>query len=176
MIIYLVLLLPAGSSDLPKAWRAAFISLLFGLASNGVYMCHCCYQQCGSLLHCLSTLTCFHAVYFCCTVPEVAFAGRYPAPCPLKPGLSSPASLRTAAATICLTQNLFILAYIYFDVQTCVYIFFVTAFTDNVHMDAHSYENTTEKNGYNYTFRQLPPINSLRIEVFGITSLSMARK
>ena len=38
MIIYLVLLLPAGSSDLPKAWRAAFISLLFGLASNGVYM------------------------------------------------------------------------------------------------------------------------------------------
>ena len=33
-----------------------------------------------------------------------------------------------------------------------------------------------KKNGYNYTFRQLPPINSLRIEVFGITSLSMARK
>ena len=108
-------------------------------------MCPACYQDGGSLLHCLSTLTCFHAVYFCCTVPEVAFAGRYPAPCPLKPGLSSPASLRTAAATICLTQNLFILAYIYFDVQTCVYIFFVTAFTDNVHMDAHSYENTTEK-------------------------------
>ena len=26
-----------------------------------------------------------------------------------------------------------------------VFIFFVTAFTDNVHMDAHSYENTTEK-------------------------------
>ncbi len=48
--------------------------------------------------------------------------------------------------------------------------------TDNVHMDAHSYENAAEKNGYNYTFRQLPPINSLRIEVFGITSLSMARK
>ena len=57
MIIYLVLLLPAGSSDLPKAWRAAFITLLFGLASDGVYMCHCCYQQRGSLLHCLSTLT-----------------------------------------------------------------------------------------------------------------------
>ena len=30
---------------------------LFGLASNGVYMCPCCYQQGGSLLHCLSTLT-----------------------------------------------------------------------------------------------------------------------
>ena len=103
-------------------------------------------KQTGRLM--LPVWPCFEwglHVYFCCTVPEVAFAGRYPAPCPLKPGLSSPASLRTAAATICLTQNLFILAYIYFDVQTCVYIFFVTAFTDNVHMDAHSYENTTEK-------------------------------
>lgn len=57
MIIYLVLLLPAGSSDLPKAWRATFISLLFGLASNGVYMCPLCYQRGGSLLHCHSTLT-----------------------------------------------------------------------------------------------------------------------
>ena len=93
MIIYLVLLLPAGSSDLPKAWRAAFISLLFGLASNGVYMCHCCYQQCGSLLHCLSTLTIAFAmaVYFCCTGLGVASTGRYPASCPVKPGLSSPA-------------------------------------------------------------------------------------
>ena len=84
MIIYLVLLLPAGSSDLPKAWRAAFISLLFGLASNGVYMCHCCYQQCGSLLHCLSTLTIAFAmaVYFCCTGLGVGSTGRYPAHCP----------------------------------------------------------------------------------------------
>ena len=96
MIIYLVLLLPAGSSDLPKAWRATFISLLFGLASNGVYMCHCCYQQCGSLLHCLSTLTIAFAmaVYFCCTGLGVASTGRYPASCPVKPGLSSPASFR----------------------------------------------------------------------------------
>ena len=96
MIIYLVLLLPAGSSDLPKAWRAAFISLLFGLASNGVYMCHCCYQQCGSLLHCLSTLTIAFAmaVYFCCTGLGVASTGRYPASCPVKPGLSSPAVFR----------------------------------------------------------------------------------
>ena len=96
MIIYLVLLLPAGSSDLPKAWRAAFISLLFGLASNGVYMCHCCYQQCGSLLHCLSTLTIAFAmaVYFCCTGLGVASTGRYPASCPVKPGLSSPAAFR----------------------------------------------------------------------------------
>jgi len=29
------------------------------------------------------------AVYFCCTLPEVAFGGRYPLSCPAKPGLSS---------------------------------------------------------------------------------------
>ena len=95
-IIYLVLLLPAGSSDLPKAWRAAFVTLLFGLASDGVYMCHCCYQQCGSLLLCLSTLTTTFAmaVYFCCTGLGVTSTGRYPASCPMKPGLSSSAAFR----------------------------------------------------------------------------------
>ena len=29
------------------------------------------------------------AVCFCGTFPEVTFAGRYPAPCPMEPGLSS---------------------------------------------------------------------------------------
>ena len=102
MIIYLVLLLPAGSSDLPKARRAAFISLLFGLASNGVYMCHCCYQQCGSLLHCLSTLTITFAmaVYFCCTGLGVASTGCYPASCPVKPGLSSPARMQPRSSVL----------------------------------------------------------------------------
>ena len=41
------------------------------------------------------------AVYFCCTGLGVASTGRYPASCPVKPGLSSPAALpkegRTAA-------------------------------------------------------------------------------
>ncbi len=34
------------------------------------------------------------AVYFCCTGLGVASTGRYPAPCPVKPGLSSPAAFR----------------------------------------------------------------------------------
>ncbi len=33
------------------------------------------------------------AVYFCCTGLGVASTGRYPASCPVKPGLSSPAAL-----------------------------------------------------------------------------------
>jgi len=43
-------------------------------------------------LHSLRTLKCTQAnaeVYFCCTFPEVAFAGCYPAPCPVVLGLSS---------------------------------------------------------------------------------------
>ena len=94
MVIYLGQMSPPGSSDLPESRRAA-LCFLFGLASNGVYICPACYQPGGSLLHCPSTLTGQGpAVYFCCTVPGVASARRYLAPCPVKPGLSSPAAFR----------------------------------------------------------------------------------
>ena len=70
---------------------------LFGLASDGVYMCPRCYQQGGSLLHCPSTLTSKEAVHFCCTILGVASTGRYPASCPVKPGLSSSGTFRPAS-------------------------------------------------------------------------------
>ena len=73
---------------------------LFGLASGGVYMCPVCYQPGGELLPRHFTLTCCQAVYFCCTGLGVASTGCYPAPCPVKPGLSSPAALRLSAAAI----------------------------------------------------------------------------
>ena len=72
-------------------------------------MCPRCYQRGGSLLHCLSTLTradvcrdllfgslhtSARAVYFCCTGLGVTSTGRYPASCPVKPGLSSSAAFR----------------------------------------------------------------------------------
>ena len=88
-------MLPPGSSNLPETRRAA-VSSLFGLASDGVYICPCCYQQGGSLLHCPSTLTGPKpAVYFCCTILGVTSTGRYPASCPVKPGLSSSAAFRS---------------------------------------------------------------------------------
>ena len=59
-------------------------------------MCPSCYQEGGSLLHCLSTLTGMNpAVYFCCTVLGVASTRRYLASCPVKPGLSSPDPFRS---------------------------------------------------------------------------------
>ena len=58
-------------------------------------MCPACYQDGGSLLHYLSTLTpTSEAVYFCCTGLGVTSTGRYPASCPAKPGLSSSAAFR----------------------------------------------------------------------------------
>ena len=57
-------------------------------------MCPLCYHKGGSLLHCLSTLTIYMAVYFCCTGLGVTSTGRYPASCPVKPGLSSPIPFR----------------------------------------------------------------------------------
>ena len=97
MVIYLILLLPAVLSNLPESSPGRFKRFLFGLASDGVYMCPVCYQTGGSLLHCPSTLAVMHdmtVVHFCCTFLGVASTGRYPAFCPVKPGLSSPAVFR----------------------------------------------------------------------------------
>ena len=65
-----------------------------GLASDEVYICPACYQPGGKLLPYHFTLTTYVAVYFCCTSLRVAPTGRYPASCPVKPGLSSPAAFR----------------------------------------------------------------------------------
>ena len=67
---------------------------LFGLASDEVYICPACYQPGGKLLPYHFTLTTNVAVYFCCTSLRVAPTGRYPASCPVKPGLSSPFPFR----------------------------------------------------------------------------------
>ena len=93
-IICLGRLLPAASSDLPGDRTGRPMVSIFGLASDGVYMATCCYQRHGGLLHRLFTLTTFVAVIFCCTFLRVTSTGRYPASCPVKPGLSSPAAFR----------------------------------------------------------------------------------
>ena len=60
--------------------RAGYAFAL-NLASGGVYIAHC-RQIAGELLPRLSILAVFQAVFFCCTVLEVAFTGSYPAPLP----------------------------------------------------------------------------------------------
>ena len=115
----------------------------------------CRYRQDGSLLHCLSTLTgstfMLSAVYFCCTGLGVTSTGRYPASCPLKPGLSSSAPFRLYSRDH--------LAYLH-ECYSNTNIFL-----------------SKEKNHQDfYTSKQLPPTNSLNSELCGISSLGTEMK
>ena len=87
VIIYLVLMLPPGSSDLPESRRAT-VCFLFGLASDGVYTAFSVTRQAVVSYTAFSPLP-LRAVIFCCTFLGVTSTGRYPASCPMKPGLSS---------------------------------------------------------------------------------------
>ena len=108
-IIYLDLLLPTGSSNLPGTRRAA-VSSLFGLASDGVYICHFCYQKCGELLPRRFTLT-YKGGYFLLHLPgshlHRTLSGilPYEARTFLTCGLSA-----LAAAIVCATHSEHILA------------------------------------------------------------------
>ena len=92
VIIYLVLMLPPGSSDLPESRRAT-VCFLFGLASDGVYTAFSVTRQAVVSYTAFSPLP-LRAVIFCCTFLGVTSTGRYPASCPMKPGLSSSAAFR----------------------------------------------------------------------------------
>jgi len=103
-----------GSSNLPGRWTKRTVSrrqtvasltnyALLGLASGGVYRAEPVTRSAGALLPHRFTLTSSRPVQgkpstrqnvwrytFCGTIPVLADGGRYPPPCPVKPGLSSP--------------------------------------------------------------------------------------
>ena len=84
--------LPAASSVPPEDATGSRMVLCLNLLRMGFTLPRIRYRTGGSLLHCLFTLAPpkSGAVILCCTFPGVASAGRYPASCPMKPGLSSP--------------------------------------------------------------------------------------
>ena len=126
-------------------------------------MCPFCYQKGGSLLHCLSTLTIINmAVYFCCTGLGVASTGRYPASYPMKPGLSSPVKMTAA-----ITYPTYILSF---------FISFLLLYYDNSKNSTLNTANGLAIIYRNYTLKQLPPTNSLTIELLGRSSLLTAKK
>ena len=95
MIIYLDLMLPPGSSDLPKSTTGSRIAFYLVLLRMGFTWTP------DVTTRAVVSYTAFPplplksmAVYFCCTILRVASTGRYPASCPMKPGLSSPAAFR----------------------------------------------------------------------------------
>ena len=93
MAIYLGLLSPTASSNLPGSRRAA-LCFLFGLASDGVYRALPVTRQAVVSYTAFPPLLHAAAVYFCCTFLGVASTRRYLASCPVKPGLSSPTAFR----------------------------------------------------------------------------------
>ena len=95
MIICLGQPLPAGSSDPPESTtgsRIAFFSVLLRMeftcarsVTTTAVVSYTAFPPLPSIKK---------AVYFCCTGLGVTSTGRYPASCPVKPGLSSSAPFR----------------------------------------------------------------------------------
>ena len=86
--------MPDASSDLPKAGgpRQSFVSVLLRM---GFTCALSVTRQAVVSYTALPPLPgIYRAVYFCCTFLRVSSTGRYPASCPVKPGLSSPAVFR----------------------------------------------------------------------------------
>ena len=152
MIICLGHPLPDGSSDLPESTtgsRIAFVSVLLRMeftcarsVTTTAVVSYTAFPPLPSIKK---------AVYFCCTGLGVTSTGRYPASCPLKPGLSSSAPFRLYSR----------------DHLTCLH-------------ECYSNTNiflSKEKNHQDfYTSKQLPPTNSLNSELCGISSLGTEMK
>ena len=106
MIIYLELLLPTASSDPPENATGSCIVFYSVLLRMGFTCAPFVTKRAVVPYTTLPTLPrkeTFHsdiirylmAVHFCCTGLGVTSTGRYPASCPVKPGLSSPVPFRS---------------------------------------------------------------------------------
>ena len=123
---------PLSSSNLPEDMAGHHMVFCLVLLRMGFTLPLTCYQAGGGLLHHLFTLTTCVAVILCCTSLGVASTGRYPASCPMKPGLSSPPK-KEPRSSVSLIFNF-------------------------------------------YTLKQLPPTNSLTIELCGRFCESIHKK
>jgi len=75
----------------PKEMRDHISSFLFGLAPCGVYPSRPVTRPLVRSYRTFPPLPTSGGLNFYSTVPEVTLAGRYPAHCPMEPGLSSSA-------------------------------------------------------------------------------------
>ena len=109
MIIYLVPASPPVSSDPPEdttGRRIAFCSVL--LRMGFTYAPSVASRAVVSYTALPTLPGIFPAVHFCCTILGVTSTGRYPASCPVKPGLSSDGTFRPAARdhSFCFTSGI----------------------------------------------------------------------
>ena len=153
--IYPGCLLPGSSSDLPETDGPPYVSFAVLLRMGFTYappVTGRAVVSCTALpplpcrLRAPKRLRTDMAVHFCCTVPGVTSAGRYPASCPVKPGLSSPGPFVCPAAAVCPAYEFRTLSY------------------------GTDHELST------YRSKHPPPINSLTSEFFGMSSAGIGRK
>ena len=149
---------PPGSSDLPESRRAA-LCFLFGLASDGVYICPACYQSGGSLLHCPSTLT---------FPGQAGKGGTFLLHCPwsrLRQTLSGTLPFEARTFLSCILSVMQQRPSVLLRTSLLYHNFFRMSIPPFWHFLLSL-----------YTFRQLPPINSRIMEFLGMISLSIPRK
>ena len=161
IIIYLGLPSPAASSDLPESRPGKPVALCLVLLRMGftcapsvtkrAVVSYTAFPPLPGIPRREALSANGGAVYFYCTGLGVTSTGRYPASCPLKPGLSSSAPFRLYSR----------------DHLTCLH-------------ECYSNTNiflSKEKNHQDfYTSKQLPPTNSLNSELCGISSLGTEMK
>ena len=138
---------------------------LFGLASDGVYMAFSVTRETVVSYTAFPPLPGKTWRYLCCTIPGVASAGRYPASCPAKPGLSSPGPFRSCQPRLhillCQKRNIRQLIIL---PQTLFLVHPQIADPTKPYKTAF------------HTSKQLPPTNSRRIEFLGISSIGTPTK
>ena len=176
MIIYLALPLPTASSDPPESSPGRFKRFLFGLASDGVYMCPARYRAGGSLLHCLSTLT--------KSMQDACFGNLL---CKFPPGAKSargglfllhwPWSRlhRTLSGILPCEARTFLirLPSAKADDDGCDHLsYLIPFFLHYIGSRGKVNQNMAPR----YTGKLLPPINSRQMELRGTFSLSIPRK
>lgn len=88
-IIPLRLTLLPASSDLPRITTGRRIDSLFGLALSGVFPAIYVAANAVRSYRTISPLPQSRRYLFCGTFRQLTLPGRYPALCPIKPGLSS---------------------------------------------------------------------------------------
>ena len=142
------------SSDLPEGTTGSRIALCLVLLRMGFT---CAPAVTGRAVVSYTAFPPFplRVVYFCCTGLGVASTGRYPASCPVKPGLSS-----AKAAIVRLSRSL-------------SYIAARCAMVTKRHSQPAA--NSYALSPY-YTGKMLPPTNSLTRELLGMCSVVTARK
>ena len=165
VIIYPGLPLPTASSDPPKSVTGSHIAFCSVLLRMGFTCARPVTSAAVVSYTAFPPLPAPQAVYLCCTVPGVASAGRYPASCPVKPGLSSPGPFRSCQPRLhillCQKRNIRQLIII---PQTLFLVHPQIADPPKPYKTAF------------HTSKQLPPTNSRRIEFFGISSIGTPTK